>query len=196
MSMIYLVRHGETDKNRSKELQGRRDVPLNEKGLGQAAMTGKWFASNGITFSHVFSSPLERAVKTAQLCAGDVPVQTDERLIEMDYGPYEGTDLRNPPPEIVEFFRDFVHNPAPKGMEQLSDVVTRTGTFLEEVKTLDGNILAATHAIALKGCLEYLTPDAHGRYWSVNIRNCAVYRCEVSDGKIGLPVPVAWEKLK
>ena len=51
------------------------------------------------------------------------------------------------------FFRDFVHNPAPKGMEPLGDVVRRTGEFLEAVKAFSGNILISTQAIAMKGML-------------------------------------------
>ena len=57
----------------------------------------------------------------------------DDRLIEMDYGPYEGMDLENLPPEIAAFFSDFVNNPAPEEMEQLSAVVQRTVAFLEDI---------------------------------------------------------------
>ena len=107
----------------------------------------------------------------------------------MDYGPYEGADLRNPPPEIVEFFRDFVRNPAPEGMEQLSSVVRRVGAFLEEVRDEPGNLLISTHAIAMKGALEYLTPDSGGGWWSRYLGNCAVYAVENTGGRFGVP----WE---
>lgn len=50
-----------------------------------------------------------------------------------------------------------------------------------------GNILISTHAIAMKGILEYLTPDSKGAYWSKFIGNCAVYAVECTDGKIGIP---------
>ena len=112
---------------------------------------------------------------------------TDERLIEMDYGMYEGADLNHLPPEILTFFSDFVHNPAPGDMEQLSSVVSRAGAFLEDIKSLKGNILISTHAIAMKGILEYLTPGSNGAYWSKYIGNCAVYVAENADGKIGIP---------
>ena len=54
-----------------------------------------------------------------------------------------------------------MNNPAPKGMEPLSKVVYRAGEFLEVVKELPGNILISTHAIAMKGALEALTPDSN-----------------------------------
>ena len=144
-------------------------------------------AARGISFTRVFSSPLQRAVQTAHLVAPGVPVEVDERLIEMDYGPYEGSDLRNPAPEIIKFFSDFVHNPAPEGMEQLSSVVARTGAFVEELKDAPGNVLVSTHAIAMKGILEYLTPDSQGSYWSRYLGNCAVYVVDNEDGTLGVP---------
>ena len=114
----------------------------------------------------------------------------EERLIEMDYGPYEGLDLRRLPPEVLTFFRDFVHNPAPEGMEQLPAVVSRVGEFLEEIKDLSGNILISTHAIALKGALEHLTPESGGSWWSRNIGNCAVFAADNTGDHISVPVQI------
>ncbi|MBR3004963.1 MAG: histidine phosphatase family protein, partial [Lachnospiraceae bacterium] len=82
---------------------------------------------------------------------------------------------------------DFVNNPAPDTMEQLPAVVDRLGEFLEEIKGLKGNILISTHAIAMKGALEYLTPDSNGSYWSKYIGNCAVYSAENDENGIGVP---------
>ena len=188
--MIYIVRHGETAKNKAQVLQGRSNAPLNDAGGQQATKVRDFFANAGIRFAKVYSSPLTRAVQTGEIIAENVPVVTDDRLIEMDYGPYEGMDLNNPLPEVMEFFRDFVHNPAPKGMEQLSDVVARTGEFLEEVrpKAESGNLLISTHAIAMKGALEYLTPESKGAYWSKYIGNCAVYGVEVTADGWARPV--------
>ncbi len=193
MRMIYLIRHGQTALNRANVLQGRSDHPLNEQGERQAAETGRLLQEQGIRFDAVYTSPLIRAVQTARLVAGDAPLYVDERLTEMDYGPYEGLDLTRLPPEIVTFFRDFVHVPAPGGMEQLSSVVGRLGEFLEELKgsRLKGNVLISTHAIAMKGALEYLTPDSGGGYWSKYIGNCAVYRTEIRDGGYTVPEELA-----
>ena len=185
--MIYVIRHGQTELNNAHVLQGRSDHPLNRTGIAQARETGNALARKGASFQHVFSSPLLRAIQTAELIAPDARIITDERLIEMDYGPYEGADLRSPAPEIVAFFRDFVHNPAPEGMEQLSSVVARTGSFVEELTDLPGNVLVSTHAIAMKGILEYLTPQSGGRYWSKYLDNCAVYSIDVEDGRLGVP---------
>ena len=189
--MLYFIRHGETAKNKKMLLQGRSNTPLNEAGIRQSEDAGTYFLENGIRFDKIWSSPLIRAVQTARIATWDeIPVLTDDRLLEMDYGPYEGIDLLTPPPEVVHFFRDFVNNPAPAGMESLSSVVERVGAFLEELKpelSEGRNILISTHAIALKGALEYLTPDAGGFYWSKHIRNCAVYRTGLADGRYLVP---------
>ncbi|MEE3311642.1 MAG: histidine phosphatase family protein, partial [Acutalibacteraceae bacterium] len=132
--MIYIVRHGQTQLNRKSVLQGRSDHPLNDVGREQAKSVGDAFRDAGIVFDKVYSSPLGRAVETAELIAGDAPIEVEEALIEMDYGPYEGTDLHNLPPEVEDFFKDFTNHPAPDGMEQLSSVVARAGEFLVRLK--------------------------------------------------------------
>ena len=192
--MIYIVRHGQTEQNLKKKLQGRSDFPLTELGREQASAVGDAFRDAGIVFDKVYSSPLGRAVETAELIAGDAPIDVEEALIEMDYGPYEGTDLHNLPPEVEEFFKDFTNHPAPDGMEQLSSVVARAGEFLVRLKAeaVHRDILLSTHAIAMKGLLEYLTPASNGAYWSTYIGNCAVYVTECIDGTY--TVPTEWSK--
>lgn len=183
--MIYMIRHGKTELNKANVLQGRSNYPLNDEGIRQAENAAKMLER--IRFDYVYSSPLIRAVQTAEIVVPNQEILLDDRLIEMDYGQYEGTDLRNMPEEIREFFSDFVRNPAPDGMEQLSEVVRRTGAFMEELRNINGNILISTHAIAMKGLLENLTPDSQGGYWSKYIGNCAVYTAENQDGHIGIP---------
>ena len=183
--MIYIIRHGKTELNRANVLQGRSNYPLNAEGVCQAEKAAEML--RGITFDRVFSSPLIRAIQTAEIVAPGKPITVDDRLIEMDYGPYEGLGLSNLPPEVLTFFSDFVNNPAPEGMEQLNSVVSRAGDFIEELRDIPGNILISTHAIAMKGILEYLTPESRGAYWSKYIGNCAVYTAENVNGRIDTP---------
>ena len=189
--MLYIIRHGKTGMNSAHALQGRSDCLLNEEGVRQAEAAAA--ALSGVRFSRVFTSPLIRAVQTARIVAPYAEPECDGRLIEMDYGPYEGADLRNPPPEIVKFFSDFSRNPAPDGMEQLSSVVGRAGDFLESIRGLEGDILISTHAIAMKGILEYLTPGSEGSYWSRYIGNCAVYAAQNREGEYGIPYEIETE---
>lgn len=196
--MIYIIRHGQTEMNNAKVLQGRSNHPLNQTGMEQAREVAKWFQEHDIHFERIYSSPLTRAIQTAYLVSGAEPgdesreVLTDERLIEMDYGPYEGMSLSAPAPEVITFFSDFQHNPAPEGMEPLADVVKRSGEFLEEIREIAENedILISTHAIAMKGLLEYLSPESNGAYWSKYVGNCEVYTAEIENGFYTVPEPL------
>ena len=200
MYTIYIIRHGQTDNNKNRVLQGRSNLPLNAEGIMQAERARDFFAENEIRFDKIYSSPLIRAIRTAEIITGDAaPFILDDQLLEMDYGPYEGCSLLDPPKEIIEFFSDFVNNPAPKGMENLSDLVSRMGGFMESLMDRlaeslsdesDRTILISTHAIAMKGILEHLTPQSHGSYWNKHIANCAVYKTTLSDGKFTVPVEV------
>ncbi len=139
--------------------------------------------------SGIRGTDAKNAVKAVKTAPG-AEIIIDERLIEMDYGPYEGMDLREPAPEVRAFFMDFVNVPAPEGMEPLYEVVERLGRFLEDIKkeAESSDILVSTHAIAMKGALEYLTPESRGSYWSKYIGNCDIYTAEVRDGKYTVPV--------
>lgn len=187
--MIYLVRHGETELNVKRVLQGRSNYPLTQVGEQQAQEVADWFREQGIVFDRVYSSPLERALQTARIIAGpNADIAAEERLIETDYGPFEGCSLSNPVPELRYFFEDFINHPAPEGMEQLSQVVARMGEFLEELRGAPGTILLSTHAIALKGGLEYLMPESKGQWWNTFVSNCCVFRVDYIDGTYATPV--------
>ena len=73
---IYLFRHGETDWNRQRRLQGQSDVPLNTFGIELAVKTAEALEQEGTFFDRAFSSPLSRALETARILVGgqDIPV--------------------------------------------------------------------------------------------------------------------------
>ena len=81
--MIYIIRHGQTENNKAKLLQGRSDIPLNKDGIRQAEAAAKWFCDQQIRIDSVYSSPLIRAVETAKIIAPEAPLFIEERLIEM-----------------------------------------------------------------------------------------------------------------
>ena len=205
--MIYLIRHGQTDQNVAWRIQGQRDFPLNETGIRQAEVARDALKELGISFDKVISSPLSRAVRTAEIvtgadgdeASGAPEIILDDRLKEMDYGPYEGADLKNLPEALKEFFSDFNRNPAPEGVEQLPDLVKRLGGFLEAIKPdimemkPGENVLLSTHAIALKAALEYLTPGSDGAYWSKYLPNCGMYAFDLVDGEYTVPEEFVYE---
>ena len=90
--MLYIIRHGKTDWNVLHKLQGRTDVPLNDEGRRMAEAAREEYRD--VHFDVCFCSPLVRARETAEILlrGRDVPVLTDDRLMEMSFGSYEGQE--------------------------------------------------------------------------------------------------------
>lgn len=140
---IFFVRHGQTDWNLKRLMQGRDDIPLNETGLNQA----KWVASalmgacEKIKFSHVYSSPLMRASVTGQEIASCVGCgfSTDPRLIERDFGEMSGKPYDFSCPAILHDV------PEIKGLEPTKDVISRIDSFIRKNAKIGENIIGITH---------------------------------------------------
>jgi uncharacterized phosphatase len=91
VTTICLIRHGETDWNRARRLQGREDIPLNDGGREQARSTAAHLARS--RWDLIATSPLRRAAETAKIIAAalvDTPVLTIPELVERDYGAASG----------------------------------------------------------------------------------------------------------
>lgn len=185
---LYLVRHGETDWNKERRIQGQADIPLNEFGRNLAKKTA--LGLKNIPFAVCYSSPLERAVETAQLILGgrDVPIFTDKRIEEMTFGEWEGKCCSKKGWELPESFRAFFNDPehyepAPSG-ESFADVKARTGDFLlwlaGQKQYQEQNILITTHGAALAGMLNYMKKRPLSEYWGQGVhKNCAVTEAAV-----------------
>ena len=108
MATLYLMSHGQTEFNVRKLVQGRCDAPLTELGVEQAHAAGAWLADQGVRFERIFSSPLGRALATAEivreeLAAAGLPapeVEPVDGLIERSYGPFEGGPASDVPAEL------------------------------------------------------------------------------------------------
>jgi broad specificity phosphatase PhoE len=149
--VIAFVRHGQTDLNRGGRLQGRIDAPLSALGRDQAAALGRGFASAPV--ARVLSSPLQRAHDTATAIATPhgLAVEIDERLIELDYGAWDGQKLTDVPAADWAAWR---HDPgfAPPGGERLSDVTARVTAFCTDVLAED-LVVAVSHVSPIKAAV-------------------------------------------
>ena len=188
---LYIIRHGETEWNKQKRIQGRGDIPLDEFGRMLARKTATGLAE--IPFDVCYSSPLSRAKETATIIleGRDIPIIEDDRIIEMAFGEYEGKCCSksgwNLPEEFHRFF-DEPENyvPAPGG-ENFAEVKKRTGEFLQELFQKEqyqkSNVLISTHGAALAGMLNYIKGKPLSEYWGIGVhRNCAVTEVQVTDG--------------
>ncbi len=191
---IYLIRHGETDANKRKSLQGRTDISLNEYGRELARITAEGLKN--INFDYIFTSPLKRARETAEIIRGNRETSIIEReeILEISFGEYEGLcfgkeNFTIPDPEFMNFFsKPECYKTAPGG-ESLEEVITRTGAFLQELmqdeKYQDKTILLSTHGCALKACLANVQKQPLAEFWGTGVhKNCAVSLMEVQDGRL------------
>lgn len=141
LSRLYLVRHGETAWSLSGQHTGRTDIPLNEKGEQDARKLAERLRD--VTFSRVFTSPLQRARRTCELAGlGDV-AEIEPDLVEWDYGDYEGQfslDTRKRRPDW-NLYRD-----GGPGGESPAQVSERADRLIARLRTLEGNIAIFSHA--------------------------------------------------
>lgn len=189
---LYLIRHGETDWNASKRLQGTTDIALNEKGEELAKKTCAGMAD--IPLDLIFTSPLKRAVRTAELVRGkrNIPILAEERIREICFGDYEGLvhqgeNCNIPDPAFQNFFEHPESYPTPPNGESLESLMKRTGEFLEELKNreeLKGkNILLSSHGAAVRALLANMERSDVAHFWGGGVhRNCAVSCAELRNG--------------
>ncbi|MCO7176347.1 histidine phosphatase family protein [Sporolactobacillus kofuensis] len=140
MTTICLVRHGETDWNALGKLQGREDIPLNERGRQQAQMVGEFLQSD--KFAAVVTSPLKRAKQTADIVnhyLGNLPMIENSDFIEKAYGEASGMTI----PERDQHFPD---GKIP-GMEPFDRIKKRVVRGLSTVKERfpDQSVLLVAH---------------------------------------------------
>ncbi len=188
---IYVIRHGETELNVKQVKQGWMDAPLNQAGRDLARLTGQ--AMKGLCFDACFSSPLVRARETAEIVLREsgnetVPVQTDDRLKEINFGEEEGTPVTSSvlPPETAQlFYLDALRFPGFPGGESVRDLCRRTGDFLRELIAKDryGTVLIGTHGCALRAMMNPLYEQPE-RFWQGHVPpNCSVTVLEAVNGR-------------
>ncbi len=176
---LYIVRHGETDWNNEKKLQGRSDVPLNDYGRELAYITSE--ALKDVKFDAIYSSPLIRAYETATILKGDrdIEIIKDDRLREMCFGEYEGKFTGGLPQEFWYFFDAPERYIPAEGGERYEQVLDRAKNFIDTVivpnsKVMDTMMIVA-HGALNKGLMVNLNHQEIKDWWSgVFQKNCCV----------------------
>lgn len=190
--LIYIVRHGLTEWNKLKKLQGAADVPLAKEGILLAEKTGE--ALKDVKFDICYTSPLSRARQTAECVLGDrnVPIIPDKRIQEINFGDLEGGCVRDAEgnyidPQVETFFRDPVNFKRPENGEDIFDVIARTKDFWEEKTSdpslADKTVLVASHGCAVRALLQNIYHDPENFWHGCVPPNCCVNLVEVKNGK-------------
>ncbi len=179
-TIICLVRHGQTDWNKLKLIQGTKDNPLNETGIKQAQIASLNIKKLNITFDTLVSSPLKRAYQTMETIKNTLninkPIYVMKNFQEREFGDLEGKYVCD------ESYRLMDSNTV-RGLESLQDLQIRSINALKEIhnKFKGQNILVTTHSQIIKGILTKIIPDFDFKFV---ILNSSLNLFRVTDDKI------------
>jgi|DEB0MinimDraft_10_1074344.scaffolds.fasta_scaffold00077_4 alpha-ribazole phosphatase len=167
--MLIVVRHGRTAANAAGELLGHRDPELDQLGQAQAEA----IAAVLPTGARVISSPLQRCRQTAS--AYSETVEVDDRLIEMNYGTFEGVPVGDVPAETWAHWRSDPHW-APPGGESHAELATRVWSLLDELveEAADQNVVLVSHVSPIKAVAA----------WALGVPIDIAWRCFVGQASI------------
>jgi probable phosphoglycerate mutase len=186
---LLLMRHGETEWNAEHRFTTHSDVELSPAGIAQAEEAAAALA--GERLDRIFSSPMQRARRTAELVAAvqerPPDVAIDDRLVEIDAGPFDGQtteELQSGP--LAGAFHAW-HTDGepvfPDGTETFDDALRRVSAFFDDRAGLPGTTLVVTHGslARLAICSHFLggPPPYHRRLW---LDNCRLTCFENRDG--------------
>jgi probable phosphoglycerate mutase len=173
LTTLLLARHGETDWNRERRLQGRTDTELNDLGRSQARELAAELG--GVELAAIYSSDLARARETAEIvgAAKGLPVHSDRGLRERSFGSWEGLTRD----EIAHRFPDLEHHDG----ESDDEVRSRVLAVMHRIVAAhpEDNVLVVSHGSALNALWHHASGERLER-WG----NCIVYRLAVRDGTL------------
>ena len=186
-TMIYIVRHGETDWNIEQKMQGHTDIPLNTNGEKQAQAIAKDLKN--IQLDIIYSSPLSRALDTATIINNHHKTKliTDNALRERQFGELEGKTYE----EINAYHPSLLFNASwnfpnyrPPGGESVNDIKTRVSAFAQNIlkKNQGKSILIVSHGVTLRILIGTFIGVPPEQLTQLRIKNAALTVIEISNG--------------
>lgn len=176
---IYVIRHGQTEWNVKRLLQGQIDIGLNETGIAQATEAREEIKKHH--FDVCFCSPKLRAKQTAELVlkGTDVPVIYDARLREREFGEADGKPYDK---ENTFGMWEFGQKPIYKGMESPEEVLGRVKEFFEEIYKdyKDKSVLVSTHGgLSMAIAYYFLGVPENNDFTKYLSKNCEIKKFEM-----------------
>jgi probable phosphoglycerate mutase len=177
--VIVFVRHGQTASNRGGQLQGRFDAPLTAEGEAQAKCVAA--ALRHEPLARVITSPLVRARTTADAIAQvlGLDVETDERLIELDYGQWDQLRMLDIPAEAWRKWRETVSF-TPPGGESLEAVTARVVGFCNEQfsAAVEESVVAVSHVSPIKAAVCWALGTDERASWRMRLGLASITRID------------------
>jgi broad specificity phosphatase PhoE len=186
--VLVLVRHGRTEANAARRLQGLLDLPLDDVGLAQAAGVAQWLG----TPDRVISSPLLRARQTAE--AFGMPYEIDDRWVELDYGSLDGVPLADVGADVWASWRADSHYRVGGG-ESLDDMLKRVVSAAEELlaDAEEQMIVVTSHVSPIKAAVTWALGVDVGVGWRCHLDQASV--CRILAGPRG-PVLLGYNETR
>ncbi|MGJ7918974.1 histidine phosphatase family protein [Neobacillus sp. LXY-4] len=194
MLNLYLTRHGQTEWNIQKRLQGWGNSALTKQGIQNAVALGEKLKE--VRFDAVYSSTSNRTIETAKLIIGEkqLHINTDENLREMGLGEWEGKTHQEIKERHPEQFINFWENPVdyqPVGGETFHDLSVRAMSVLNKIISshTTGNILIVTHTVVLKSLLMQVKGNTLADLWEppyIHDTSLTILECKEGDLKVML----------
>ncbi|MBN2543754.1 histidine phosphatase family protein [bacterium] len=175
---FILVRHGETEWNKQGVFRGRKDLALNENGIQQAKALSQWLANEKI--DAVFSSPLKRAIQTAEQIASprNLEVKIEENFNNIELGEWQGepkTGIKDKYPEEWNLWINDTENWKVKGSETLQDIRDRAIPAVQKLteEYTGKTVVIVSHRSVLKLLITTLIGIESGGFWNVYLDNAS-----------------------
>ncbi len=167
--MLYIARHGQTIWNEQNKVCGITDVELTDKGREQAKALALKVADKDVDV--IISSPLKRAIETSTIVSEicNVPMEIDDRLVEQNYGIYEGVDRKDE--AFLNNKRNFAYK-YPNG-ESMMQVAYRVYGLLDEIKCKykDKNVLIISHGGVCRIINTYFRDMTNEEFFNYTLKN-------------------------
>mgnify|MGYP000973830586 CR=1 FL=1 len=182
--IIGIVRHGQTDYNKRRLIQGYTDNPLNETGYAQATSLGNFLKTHDTHWDYLIVSPLIRAIQSAQTIGKEINLDishTDKRFIERDFGPFEGMSIDDVFPRIAE---DGFSAPNYESNDMIKKRVT-DAIFDLYKDHKDKKILIVAHSHVVKSLLVAALPEVYN-FHNYYVLNSSIFYFDVSKEAIKL----------
>jgi len=171
MIEIILARHGETEWNVAEVFRCRIDVELNETGLKQAELLAEYLSD--VKINAIYSSPLKRALKTAEMIASyhKLDVEIAPGLIDFDYGKWQGLPHQEVKIKYKELYAEWINSPdkvkIPAG-ESLDDIRKRAmGVVSNIIAKYRGTIVLVSHRVVNKVLICALLGLDNSHFWNI-----------------------------
>jgi broad specificity phosphatase PhoE len=190
MVKLILARHGETVWNVEKIFRGRADVDLDEVGIKQAELLGKYLSN--CKLETIYSSPIKRALDTANIVARyqKVGVHVAEGLIDFDFGKWQSLpeqEVQRLYPALLNEWHNNPHKVRMPGGESLEDVRRRAIEVVNDVLSkYRGRILLVSHRVVIKVLICSLLGLDNSHFWNISQDVCGITIFNYVDGRFVL----------